>query len=242
MNNRLDNWEPLPLYYKQREITSFRPEDNDEVLMLNSPENAPRKIIEMIKNRDYRVGSTTLYAEPVDSWKRYDCPTDYPNQYLPYAIKELSSSGIKVSLIIKLFFSTDNIEYLQSRIIEEVKKHTKETINKQNTDELLKIMVQIMQLYYSSTECIHSMREKLERLNKSVLENAVRKVIMGINQYKYYINDITTLKVPLERPKLMTMKGSRILSESVGFNNGLDQTRLASAFNVRNNVLDDINL
>ena len=47
------------------------------------------------------------------------------------------------------FFSTDNINYLQDRTKQEVKKHTGQVINNQSVDELITIMINKLLYAYS---------------------------------------------------------------------------------------------
>jgi hypothetical protein len=82
-----------------------------------------------------------------------------------------------------------------------------------------------------------SINNKLARLNKAVISLAVKQVLSGIDMYLEYYKQASTLPVPLSHPTLTTMKGSRVLSEDVGFSSGLPATRAADSYNMRYNII-----
>lgn len=197
--------------------------------------------------RKYVVGSTGLYTEN-ESWTRPDLE-GVGNQYTDWAMKSVQQDP---NVLLNFFFSDDNINYLQNRIVEEVKKIRGEDISQQSRDELLIIMRNHYQRalsgwlphnggnpneVYPRGETPCSLTERLTRLNKSVLELSVKQCISGILAYKQFYKDASSMPLPLSLPVLTTMKGSRVISENVGFNSSHSFTRGIQSFNERNNIL-----
>ena len=215
----------------------------------------------------YTVGSSGFHPERPGDWKRplsssyantpgYNIPAKpIGDQYQEWAMNAVHQDP---SALLNFFFSSENVDYLQNRIIEEVKRIKKVTIDKQSADELLQIMQNHYQLALSGwlprnpnhttevyprgdpsmgqdTPC--SLTERLTRLNKSVLEETIKQVLSGVDMYQQYYKDASSLPLPLERPTLTTQKGSRVLSENVGFNSGHEFTQAVAAFNEKYNII-----
>jgi len=88
--------------------------------------------------RDYVVGSSGFHPEEAGS---YDRP-DYKNSkgFSQYEVWALNSLKITPNALVNFFFSDENVDYLQDKIVEEVYKIKGLRISKQSTDELLIIM------------------------------------------------------------------------------------------------------
>ena len=80
-----------------------------------------------------------------------------------------------------------------------------------------------------------SLKDRLTRLNQTVLQQCVKDVLSGIGMYIQYHNDASSLPVPLERPTYLSSKGSNILQENIGLYSGNSQG--IASFNMRNNVI-----
>jgi hypothetical protein len=214
----------------------------------------PQSLNDQFRNTEYKVGSTGMHDE-VGNWNRKEFQ-GADNQYVQWALKALVNGGITPTPMITFFFSTDNVDYIQSRIKTEVKKNTGTDIADQSIDELLIIMRNAAIYGYSGWlpsnsngsvansgnltnrgEQACSLEEKISRLNKSVIEEAVKQVFSGINQYKLYYKDQSSLPMPLSLPVYTSMSGSRELSESIGFNSGLERSVAAQSFNQRYNII-----
>ena len=90
---------------------------------------------------------------------------------------------------------------------------------------------------YPRGETPCSLEVQISRLNKSVLEECVKQVISGSDMYMQYYKDASSIPVPLTRPSYTAMKGSRVLSESVGFNNGHIFTNSIQSYNEKDNIV-----
>ncbi len=115
------------------------------------------------------------------------------------------------STISDVFFSDDNIEYLQKQIIREVYRYSdnKYRIGKQSYTEL-KIIMRSYYLQYSKN-LPTNIEEQLSTLNNMVIEWSVNNIINNIKQHDKYIETISSLPIPLERSQLPSQKGTRTL-------------------------------
>lgn len=215
--------------------------------------NTPSDFGDSLRKRVYQVGSTGLHSEPPGSWNKPEFE-GAQNQYVEWALKSLAQGGMMPTPLITYFFSTENVNYLQERTKQEIKKHTGKVVNNQSVDDLLVIMRNKILYAYSGWlpnetsqggpnaitdrgEKPCSLENRLFRLNKSVLEETVKQVLSGINMYEQFIKDQSSLPMPLSLPTYTSMSGSRELSESIGFNSGLDRTIAAQSFSQRYNIL-----
>ncbi len=251
-------WEnAFPMYVKKTNDTT-RSENNPKGFSPVAPEainsdnmsfahfNTPSQLGDDLRKRAYQVGSTGLHSQPVGSWNRPEFE-GVGDQYTEWAIKSLQMTP---NTLLNFFFNKENVDYLQKRTIQEVKKIRGEDIAPQSIDELL-IIMRNKYIYalsgwlpqQSNSNFPHnrgpaacSLEERLTRLNKSVIEETVKQVFSGIDQYKQFIKDQSSLPMPLSHPVLTTMKGSRELSENIGFNSGHERTLAASSFSQRYNM------
>jgi len=163
--------------------------------------------------------------------------------------------GLKVThstptILLQLFFHEINVKYLQHRILQDIKQITGIDIKPQSEPALLQIMTNKYNasLFGSlpSTSVVHlaaprgekqcSMIERLTRLNQAVLQEAIKEILSGMNMYKTYYKDISSLPIPLSQPTYMSMKGSRVLAPNIGLTSGRSQS--IASFNMRHNVIN----
>ncbi len=202
-------------------------------------------------SKQYEVGTTGLHPENFKSWDR----TIFgESEYQNWARKSVHQDP---NSLLNFFFDKDNVEYLQNRIVSEIQRIKKVEISKQSVDELLIIMrnhyqralsgwlphenakgiVSNLNEVYPRGETPCSLEGQISRLNKSVLEEAVKQILSSIDMYQQYYKDASSLPLPLTHPTYTTQKGSKVLSESIGFSDGHEFTRSVSAYNERNNIL-----
>lgn len=86
----------------------------------------------------YNVGSSGFHPEKTSTWNRPDFEGSRgTDQYQVWAIKSLNMTPTP---LLNLFFSKDNVDYIQNRIIDEVYKNRNLKISRQSDDSLLIIM------------------------------------------------------------------------------------------------------
>jgi len=82
-----------------------------------------------------------------------------------------------------------------------------------------------------------SLHEQVRLLNQAVLEEAVKQVLGGLDAYMQYYSDASSIPLPMSRNVLSTMKGSRALSENLGFESSHEMSTSMSSYNQRFNII-----
>ncbi len=206
--------------------------------------------------RKYQVGSTSFHSEEVGSWKRPDFEGSRgSDQYQVWAINALHMTP---NNLLNLFFSEANVNYLQDRIIQEIKNIRDTVIAKQSIDELL-IIMKNKYTYALSGYLNHPGENKpyprgsvkgpnsayyengleiqLSLLNKSVIEECVKSILSGIIEYEKYYKDASSLPMPLSHPVLSSNKGSKALQENLAFESSHNVSNAMSSYNQRFNII-----
>jgi len=108
-----------------------------------------------------------------------------------------------------LYFSPDNINILQYGLRNSILNETngKVNIGRQSDDELKIIMRSIYYQYGKNQE--NDIIGQIRELNQKVLDWSIPRIISNIKQYNKYIEDISTMPVPLERSQLTSEKGTK---------------------------------
>jgi hypothetical protein len=110
----------------------------------------------------------------------------------------------------QVFFSEQNIQIIQNGIRAGVYKRSngQYTIGPQDCDSL-KIIMRSVFLQYSANQP-NNISEQITELNKIVLDYCIQQVYSEAQGYMTYVNDVSTLVVPIERP-VMTSNNDRQL-------------------------------
>lgn len=158
--------------------------------------------------------------------------------------------------ILPFLFSKINVKYIQDSVIDYIKKERNITINtRQDTDNLLNLMLNNYILYYESSGIFNNndcstkpydntatnFSNILANLNKNIIQKYVESVLSGLNMYEYYMKDISTLPVPLSNPVLVSNKGSNVLGYVGPYDDNQKFTRNINSFNTRDLIPDKIN-
>jgi hypothetical protein len=184
-------------------------------------------------------------------WKFTNTPSN-GDPFQQFALNDLNETPSALNMI---FFNKTNIDYLQKRIINDVKRLSGYEIKPQDENSLMVYMTNAYVLGSSGwlplTSVVHigaenkaqasgekscSLRQRLTRLNQTVLQSAMKDVLSGIGMYMTYYKDASSLPIPLELPELMTMKGSRMNMPNIGLHSSNGDG--ASSFNMRNNIIN----
>lgn len=104
------------------------------------------------------------------------------------------------SLLSRVFFSKENIQILQNGIRAGVynKSQGKYTIAEQDCDTL-KIIMRSTFLQYAANQP-SQIREQVAELNQLVLNYCVPQVYSEMRAYMIYLNDVSTMAVPIAHP------------------------------------------
>lgn len=116
------------------------------------------------------------------------------------------SRNLNCTGVSKIFFSEDNINLLQRGIRNKILNDTqgKYNIGRQK-DEELKIVMRSIYYQHSKNQSTNINGQVLD-LNTRVIEWCVPEIISNIKQSEKYIQDISTMPVPLERSVLPSKK------------------------------------
>lgn len=113
-----------------------------------------------------------------------------------------------------LFFSRQNIDYLQEaiRYLVYTKSCNKHIIDKQSEPDLLIIMRAIYLQY--AKHLPYKINDQIKQLNTHVLNFAVPQILQEIKQYLYYRKDISALPIPMDRGEFISAKGTKVLEQT----------------------------
>lgn len=181
-----------------------------------------------------------------DNYKYYD-------EYQRWALNAVRKDD---PYLLPFLFSKINVKFIQDSVVDYVKKARNITIEtRQDTDNLLNLMLSSYLLFYSSNGVFSSndnlfkpseskscdFQNILGNLNKSIIEKYVQNVLSGLNMHDYYIRDISQLPVPLSNPVNVSSKGSNVLGYVGPFEDNHAFTKNIDSFNQRNSVPGVIN-
>jgi hypothetical protein len=110
------------------------------------------------------------------------------------------------------FFTPSNVRTIQASIRREVYIRSgskKYAIDDQDVDEIKLIMRGIYYQYAKNN--LFDIQGQVEELNKIIVEWAVPRILSEIDQYQYYLKDISHLPIPLQQPQSMSSAGTRSL-------------------------------
>lgn len=173
----------------------------------------------------------------------------YANMFIQKAAKSLN---VKADPEMAVFFSDSNIEHLLTVVVQKVKDITAQSgvagnnegvsIMKPNIQDFFNYMLYFYQNYkvYNGSICFVNLRnnntiqDSVGKLNTSVLQEYISKMVSQINMYIYYYIDASTLPEQLSVPVMTSMKGSRTLEYNTGFYSG--NSIGASSYNQVGNI------
>jgi len=110
------------------------------------------------------------------------------------------------------FFTPSNVRTIQASIRREVYTRSgskKYAIDDQDVDEIKLIMRGIYYQYAKNN--LFDIQGQVEELNKIIVDWAAPRILSEIDQYQYYLKDISHLPIPLQQPQSMSSAGTRSL-------------------------------
>lgn len=221
----------------------------------NSNPNTSSYIRNLNSGEGSRGVNIDLHTKQMPNKNRVNDRFEYPEtlnhtlQGDPYQTFGLQANHETPSELNLFFFSKTNVAYLQKRILSEVKNITGIQIKRQSENALLIIMDRNYKLALHGSlpsATVHlalprgekscSLKKRLVRLNQAVIQECVKEILSGMSMYATYYKDASSLPTPLSRPTFMSMKGSNVLSENIGFTKGNSQS--IASFNMRNVIMN----
>ncbi len=186
-------------------------------------------------NGKYTTSFNEMYTENNKAVSRSGNKS-VPNYYINLAGESLHQ---KPDLLMMVFFSDENINYLRNTVVEKVKQITADsgvagdnqgvTIQTPNMDDFFYYMVNIFQNYkiQNGSICFVALKQNsdiksdIAKLNTNVLQEYVSKMVSQINMYIYYYKDASQLPEQLSRPVYTsTRSNNKVLEYNVGFQSG----------------------
>jgi hypothetical protein len=142
--------------------------------------------------------------------------SDYNNVYERNKVPknfacDVTKNGTAMTPVSEIFFSEVNVNALQQGIKNRIlnKSKGKYSIGDQSVNELLLIMKGIY-----TNECIHLNTDYLNqvrKLNESVLDFAVPRIFIELQMRDKYLQDISTLPVPMSHGENTNVAGTKQL-------------------------------
>jgi hypothetical protein len=121
------------------------------------------------------------------------------------------SRNLDCTEVSKIFFSIANIDLLQKGIRNKILNDTNGEINiSRQSDDELKIIMRSIYFQYGKNS-LNNIKEQILDLNTRVIEWSVPEIISNVKQSQKYLQDISTMPVPLERSTLPSKKGTQTL-------------------------------
>jgi hypothetical protein len=135
----------------------------------------------------------------------------YENLNISNQTKYTNTGNFQTTKLSDMFFSLENIDHLQNKIIVGVYKKTdgKYKITKQSEDELVIVMKSIYLQYGKNNDT--EIQMQINTLNKYVLDYCINDVYVNLQQYIKYIDDITKDQTVIDRPVNTDIKGNKTL-------------------------------
>ena len=148
-------------------------------------------------NTNYPNNGRVSDIRRISNYRKIDENILYDNS------RETSLKGIlEPSKVSNIFFSNENQEILQKNIRYGVYQEINKKISKQSKEELITIMRSIYlqeggQMVNSNNEVI----EEIKKLNDKVINYSVKHIVVKLKQHDMYLNDLSRLPVPIDRPQ-----------------------------------------
>lgn len=115
------------------------------------------------------------------------------------------STHLQATPLSTAFFSSANIERLQSRLRDIIRQKTGYVIDRQSDEQLLIVMRYV---FMQSARHEGGARE-VRRLNELVLVEIVPQVGSGLAQYLGYLKDASRMYTPMPRGQATSVKGTK---------------------------------
>lgn len=170
-----------------------------------------------------------------------------------YIEKACRSMNIYPDTFLNVYFSDSNINHLRNQVVKKVKEITGKSkvggstsgvdIQTPNMEDFFVYMLNFYQNYKTDNGSIcfigikkneSNIKADIIKLNTTVLQDYVNKMISQINMYIYYYRDASQLPEQHPLPVYTSMKGSRSLELNTGFTSGNSMQN--SRFNQIGNV------
>ena len=112
------------------------------------------------------------------------------------------------------FFSAENMENIQFKLVSTFKSQTGVAIERQKSQDLVTIMRSVF--INNAKHLPTQIPEQIADLNDKVVETCLPMVARGVEQYLTYVRDASTMYTPQDRGVNSSIKGTKITQNAVG--------------------------
>jgi len=127
-----------------------------------------------------------------------------------YVQQALLYTNTQPTPLLASFFSHNNMQVIQNKLKQGVKKQTNLTIDNQSCDELYQIMLYIYTTF--GRNIVTNVNEEVTYLNNIVIREILPSVVSNVLQYVNYIKDISKPQTVMPHGKATSIKGENSLS------------------------------
>lgn len=148
-----------------------------------------------VLGNDYYNGRVDVISQPTN-----DIIFKMQENNEPSSYEEAIKGEVECNILAKVFFSKDNLQYLQDNLRVGVFEMSKRTIAipDQNVDNL-KIIMKKVYFQYANHE--DDVKGEIKRLDDLILKSIIPEVYNAAIAYNKFKRDMSTLPVPLDRSK-----------------------------------------
>jgi hypothetical protein len=137
---------------------------------------------------------------------------EYGTQAEPNFVEDMLRGNMSPSKVALAFFTPRNVRVLQNEMKQQVLLRSgpkQYRIDDQDVDEL-KVIMRAMYYQYAKNN-VFDIEGQVRELNHIIVEWAVPRILSEVDQYQYYLKDISHLPVPLMQPLNMSTAGQKSL-------------------------------
>jgi hypothetical protein len=148
---------------------------------------------------NYYNGRINLVTQPdTDILFKMQEVVDYENKVSPFP--EAIKGDLECNILAKVFFSQENIQYLQDKMRVGVLEMSKNTIAvpEQNVNNLKIIMRKV---YFQYANHRDDTKSEITKLDELILKSIIPEVYNAAVSYKKFQRDVSKLPTPMERAK-----------------------------------------
>jgi hypothetical protein len=166
-----------------------------------------------LNGQNGRINFTTVTGGAEGAGGPFNVPGfEYGKKAEPNFVGDMLRGNMTPSEVAMAYFTTCNVEAIQQAIRKEVYIRSgpkKYVIDDQDVDELKMIMRGIYYQYAKNNT--FDIAGQVKELNKIVIDWSAPRILSEIDQYNYYLKDISHLPVPLMQPVNMSSAGAKSL-------------------------------
>jgi subtilisin-like proprotein convertase family protein len=127
-----------------------------------------------------------------------------------YVHQALLNTKSQPTPLVASYFSDANIQVIQKKLKNVVKKHTNLTIDNQSCEQLYQVMLYVYRMFGKNVT--QNVSIEVNYLNDIVINEISPSVISNVLQYINYIKDISKPPQIMPHGKATTVKGDNSLS------------------------------